>query len=303
MGKGVLKYGGKSGILPKKINIFTRPIRPMNEWEKQRKEEAKESGYAPGVPTPIINKVQLPRQHPPRKVITVQERIAAIKYPPMSLQEMNSLPEAERDAQKRAYYRAEFLKEAYLEEEKRLEKIDQMKKKIHEQDLERQQKEESDHKASVISSLPTIQKILEDGLVRQRTQDEKALLKEERKLNMRSKELHEKEEKFQKLLELYQASGKFITSEEQLEEAIYRAFEVDVDKFETSQTIVDSKLFSDNASYLVGEANEQKIADAVLGEINGKPGLEQVKDVLSGAREKVKREAHINLRSSMNPTN
>ncbi|CAK9440237.1 uncharacterized protein LODBEIA_P43370 [Lodderomyces beijingensis] len=308
MGKGPLKYGGKSGILPKLRPIFERPIRPMNEIELQ-KENSSESGYAEGVPTPFIEKwpvprdqrAQVPRQQPPRKYITLEERIKSINYPPMSLKEMNELPELERDAQRRAYYRAEFLKEAYLEEGKRLEAIDKMKEKIHEREVEKQRKlaEENKDDAAVISTLPTIQQLLEFRMIKQRTPEEKRLLKEERKLNRHSRELHAKEDKAQKLLELYHAAAKFITTEEQLEEAIYRAFEVDVAKFDTQQSVVDSKLFSKNTSYLVGEANEQKISDAIMGEINGKPGLNQVKDVLSGTREQVRREARSNYRNDL----
>ena len=42
---------------------------------------------------------------------------------------MNELPEEERDAYKRQYYRAQFLKDAYLQEEKRLNRIDELKEK------------------------------------------------------------------------------------------------------------------------------------------------------------------------------
>ncbi|KAI5962933.1 PET123 [Candida pseudojiufengensis] len=299
MGKGILKYGGKSGILPKTKQIFHRPIRPMNEVELQ-KEKNKESGYAEGVPTPIINGKPLPRKQPPRKYITVEDRIKHIKYPPMSLKEMNDLPEEERDAYKRAYYRAEFLKEAYLEEEKRLAKIDQLKTKIHEKELENQRKFEEQRKIeSIISSLPTMQKLLKEGLIKKRTPDENKLLKEQRKLNRHSKELAEKEEKASKILELYHSSSKFITNEEQLEEAIYRAFEINVSKFENNQTSIDNKLFSNSSSFIVGEINEMKIKDAILGEINGKPGLEQVKDTLSGNRERLRREAQLNMRGEV----
>lgn len=296
MGKGVLKYGGKSGILPKTKAIFHRPIRPLNEIELQ-KEKAQESGYAEGVPTPKINGKHLPRQQPPRKYITVEDRIKHIKYPPMSLREMNDLPAEERDAYKRAYYRAEFLKEAYLEEEKRLKRIDELKESVHEKEMAKQRQFEEERKAdsSVIASLPTMQKILEQGLIRKRTPEEQELLKEQRKLNRRSKELHEKEMKAQKLLELYHSAAKFITTEEQLEEAIYRAFEVDAGKFESAQTSIETKLLSRSAGYMVGEVNELKITDAVLGQIDGKPGLEQVKDVLSGTREQTKRQAQLNL--------
>ncbi|KAI5956712.1 PET123 [Candida jiufengensis] len=299
MGKGVLKYGGKSGILPKTKQIFHRPIRAMNEVELQ-KEKFKESGYAEGVPTPKINGESLPRHQPPRKYITVEDRIKHIKYPPMSLKEMNDLPAVERDTYKRAYYRAEFLKEAYLEEEKRLAKIDELKNKIHEKELENQRKFEEERKTeSTISSLPTLQKLLKEGLIRKRTPDENRLLKEQRTLNRNAKELNEKEEKAQKLLELYHSASKFITNEEQLEEAIYRAFEVDTAKFENNQTSIDNKLFSNSSSFLVGEINEMKIKDAILGEINGKPGLEQIKDTLSGNREKIRREAQLNMRNEI----
>lgn len=160
---------------------------------------------------------------------------------------------------------------------------------------QRQFEEERKADSSNIASLPTMQKILEQGLVRRRTPEEQELLKEQRKLNRRSKELHEKEMKAQKLLELYHSAAKFITTEEQLEEAIYRAFEVDAGKFESAQTSIETKLLSRSAGYLVGEVNELKITDAVLGQINGKPGLEQIKDVLSGTREQTKREAQLNL--------
>ena len=53
---------------------------------------------------------------------------------------------------------------------------------------------------------------------------------------------------------------------------------------------------------MTAEANEQKITDVVLGEIDGKPGLQQVKELLSGEREKVKRQAQLNLKTTKERT-
>lgn len=85
-------------------------------------------------------------------------------------------------------------------------------------------------------------------------------------------------------MELYHAAGKFITTEKQLEEAIHQAFEVDVGVFEGHQTTIEAKLANKLLGYMAAEANESLIADTILGEINGKPGLKQVKQVLDGTK-------------------
>lgn len=296
MGKGALKFGGKSGILPKTRDIFRRPVRPLKNWE-QVIEDSKESGYAEGVPTPVIKGVPLPRQTPARKYITVEEKIKEIKYPSMTLKEMNELPDVERDEQRRAYYRAEFLKEAYLEEEKRLKAIDEIKEKIHMQNLERQRRFDAEIAAgsSEVSSLPTIQKILESNMIRPRTAEEKELIKQQRNLNRNAKELQDKEEKAQKLLELYHEAGKYITNEAQLEDAIHKAFELDEGAFASSVMTVDNKISGVRKDDGISRINESVIADVILGEIDRKPGLNQVKDALNGTREQVRREAQANF--------
>ena len=103
-------------------------------------------------------------------------------------------------------------------------------------------------------------------------------------MNRKLKELQDKENQAQKVLELYHAAANFITTEEQLEEAIHRAFEVDVGVFEGKHTTIEAKLENRLLGYLTAEANEQKITDVVLGEIDGKPGLQQVKELLSGEK-------------------
>ena len=98
---------------------------------------------------------------------------------------MNELPEEERDAYKRQYYRAQFLKDAYLQEEKRLNRIDELKEKVHQQNLERQarlqQEEKLEHQNKNIEGLPTMQALLDKGMMRRRTKEEIELLKEQKK--------------------------------------------------------------------------------------------------------------------------
>ena len=133
---------------------------------------------------------------------------------------MNELPEEERDAYKRQYYRAQFLKDAYLQEEKRLNRIDELKEKVHQQNLERQarlqQEEKLEHQNKNIEGLPTMQALLDKGMMRRRTKEEIELLKEQRNLNRKLKELQDKENQAQKVLELYHAAANFITTKELL---------------------------------------------------------------------------------------
>lgn len=88
MGKNVLKYGGKSGLLPKVKPIFNKPIRPPTVYELAN-EKTLETGYAEGVPLPIIKGKTIPRQQRSKKVVTVAERIQQIKFPELTLKEMN----------------------------------------------------------------------------------------------------------------------------------------------------------------------------------------------------------------------
>lgn len=295
MGKNVLKYGGKSGLLPKVKPIFNKPIRPPTVYELAN-EKTLETGYAEGVPLPIIKGKTIPRQQRSKKVVTVAERIQQIKFPELTLKEMNKLPADERDAHRREFYKAQFLKEAYLEEEQRLQKIDELKQMIHEKKLKRSQEaheeEVLEHDRSV-KGLPTMQALLDNGLIKQRTPEETELLKQQRILNRKTNELQQKEAQAEKLLELYHAAGKFITTEKQLEEAIHQAFEVDVGVFEGHQTTIEAKLANKLLGYMAAEVNESLIADTILGEINGKPGLKQVKQVLDGTREQNKRNAQL----------
>ncbi|RCK58141.1 hypothetical protein Cantr_06974 [Candida viswanathii] len=299
MGKNVLKYGGKSGLLPKVQPIFKDPIRPLNEHElEEYKKATKNTGYAKGIPSPVFKGKPFPRHQKPKRVVTVAKKIARIEFPKMTLQEMNELPPDERDAQRRAYYRAQFLKEAYLEEEKRLKAADKLAEERREKELkqsQRAQEEKALEHDRGVQGLPTLQKLLDEGMMKFRSPQQKKELKMRRNVNRLKTEAKQKDVQLEKLLQLYHAAANFITTEQQLEEAIHRAFDVDVGDFEFKQSTVESKLSGSGLGYLAAETNENYIADQVLGRIRGKPGLKEVKDVLSNEREKQKREAKMSL--------
>ncbi|EGW30295.1 mitochondrial ribosomal protein of small subunit [Spathaspora passalidarum NRRL Y-27907] len=302
MGNKLLKYGGKSGILPKHRPIFKSPIRQPTPYELA--EHAKiEQGIVEALPVPKHkNGKELQRVQPFKKVITVDERIQHIierAAEKDSKIDTSKLTDEQKWKLKRDAIRREFLREAYVLEAKRLEEIDRRSEKLR---IKEQQKKEAEERELLKQEeenanvgIPTVEKLLTEGMMRPRTEEEKELLQAKRVLNCHAKELIQKEARANNLLDLYHAAGNFITTEAELDEAIHKAFEVDLGKFVTNETSIEAKLQTPNLAYLTVKMNESLITDQVLGEINGKPGLDQVKEILSGETEKTKREVQMNL--------
>ncbi|RLV89399.1 37S ribosomal protein [Spathaspora sp. JA1] len=297
----LLKHGGRSGILPKQRPIFKGPIRNPTAFELSQQEI--EQGIVEDLEVPTHHGKPLQRIKPPAKVITVAERIKHVID-----------RAAERDSQldttnftldqkwklKRDAIRREFLREAYLLEAKRLEDIDRRSREIRERKeekkwLEEQEFLEQDRTNALSANIPSIENLLTKGMMRGRTSEENQLLKAKRTANRHAKELIQKENDANNLLDLYHAAGNFITTVEELDEAIHKAFDVDFAKFSIDETSVDTKLSTSNLAHLTVKMNESLITDQVLGEISGKPGLDQIKEILSGETEKTKKEVHIKL--------
>lgn len=294
MGKGVLKYGGKSGILPKVRPVFKRhPIRPLTEQELA-KENKVEQGFAEGVPLPKKTGFTFQRIQPPKPVVSVEERIRKTieERVPTNVDE-SKLSAEQLWELKRNEIRRDYLKQAYLAEADRLQRLDayrakeEEKKKLHSEASEYQQSDAEK------LTLPTLDSYLEGPIMRPRTDAEELILQEQRLLNRKTNELHAKEAKANSLLDLYHAASNFITTEEELEAAITEAFEVNFSKFDGSQSIIESRLASTGSGYANIDYNERIISDHVLGELNGKPGFQTVKDTLSGELEQLKREAQL----------
>lgn len=296
LSKRSAKYGGKSGILPEVRPIFRHnPIRPKLEHEQN--EENQESGFAEGVPLPQRKGFTFHRKPVERPVFTVKERIERLESlnPPVTKDELT--PD-ELWANQRAAIRKEHLKDAYLREEKRLKRVDELKQKINEAEKAKNKTEQYEESRVAQLTLPTVDSYLEGPIMRPRTEEEQALVEERRILNRKTHELRVMESRVLDLLELYHAAAKFITTEEELESAIRDAFEVKVGRFEASERLIEDKLFGYHNALAGAKNNEKLVRDAAFGEIDGQPGLETVRDTLSGETERLRREAQTNLNHS-----
>jgi len=298
LSKRTIKYGGKSGILPEVRPIFkNNPIRAKTEHEKQEEKHI-EQGYADGIPLPSKKGFTFHRQPVEKPVITVEERIEKqIARKPKA--DKSTLSGDELWAVQRDEIRRQHLKDAYLTEEKRLRRIDELKAKALESDHKHQDELEHFQESEATKlTLPTLDSYLKGPIMRPRTNEEQALLEEKRLLNRKSRELGQLENRATELLELYHAAGKFITTEEELEVAIRDAFEVKVGRFESSERLIEDKLFGFHNTFANTKSTERLVKDVAFGEIDGQPGLDTVKDTLSGEAEKVRRAAQTKLNHS-----
>lgn len=297
MGKGNIKFGGKSGVLPRIRPIFRKyPLREKTA-EELAEEKKIPQGYSDEVPVPKRKGFEFHRKPPQKPVVTLQERIkrniddrrpVGIDESKLSLEEIWDL--------KRDEVRREFLRDAYLTEARNLEKLE--KKKM--QDAERKSAIKNFEETYEVSeatklTLPTIDSYLQQPIMRQRTSEEQDIIEGERALNRKLHELEVKEKQANDLLELYHAAGQFITTEEELENAINDAFEVNVSKFESKQMIVENKLSGYSHAFSNMSANEGLIIDEALGQIDGNPGYNAVKDTLEGHESLLKRQAQVSM--------
>lgn len=296
LGKRTLKYGGKSGILPEVRPIFKRnPIKPKSEHQKH--EEAQiEQGYAEGIPTPKKRGFVFHRKPVERPVITVEERIKKFIEDRAPDVDKSKLSQEELWELQRDEVRRQHLKDAFLAEAKRLERLEQLEAKKQEQEQKhKDQQEHFEESVATKLTLPTIDSYLKGPIMRHRTPEEQAIVNEKRTLNRKATELAVMESKATDLLNLYHAASTFITTEEELEVAIKDAFEVKVGKFESSERLIEDKLFGFHNSYNNAKTGEKLIQDAAFGEIDGQPGLDAVKETLSGEAESMRRDAQARL--------
>lgn len=293
LGKRTLKYGGKSGILPPVRPVFKgNPIFPKTEAEIEADAQI-EQGYADGVPLP--RKVKVERKPSEKAVFSVEERIKQHIDAQVPKVDVSTLSEEEQWHYKKQQMRREYLREAYEKEAERLLRLREMK--IAQAKREKQRAQETTYKETEATrlTLPTIDLYLQGPMMRRRTPEEVALVREQREFNRRTNELAVLEKKASKVLELYHAAGNYITTEEELENAVHEAFEVKVGAFESSERLIEDKLFGYSSSYASLKTNEKLIKDQAFGEINGQPGLDTVKETLSGEAEAYRREAQARL--------
>lgn len=296
MGKGALKFGGKSGILPRVRPVFKRhPIRPLTPLEKEHF-DALDQGYAEGVPVPTHRGQPVAERNPqPQRVVLVSERIEkTIESRRKMDSESQSSLQNDKWAHSRNEIRRDYLKQAYLNEAERLAQVDARKEERALMDRAAlSEKIYVELEASRLT-IPTLDSYLSGPIMRQRTQEEQAAVDELRTRNRLEAEYDVKQRKAQNLLELYHAAQNFITTESELERAIEEAFEVNFSKHDSARYTVEDRL-SMSIKPGLAELSERLVTDHILGEINGRPGVEVVKDTLSGELQRLRQEAIMKL--------
>ncbi|CDH11977.1 related to 37S ribosomal protein PET123,mitochondrial [Zygosaccharomyces bailii ISA1307] len=276
MGKGAAKYGFKSGVLPTTRSILKNPtIRQETLLEKARASKPKGVtgvGYAEGTMHPKGSH----RDPEPMKFIDVEQLIQSTVSTPQSVRPINSKQQEER--LRKAELRRHYLSEAFRNEEERLLREEQMLKK-KEQMMEEQRSREVallDQTKSSDLTVPTLERILDEPLMRSRTSDEKELLDMKRKHNRKLMEFKTKEKKLEKLVNLYHVSEEFIVTEKQLQQKVEEAFNNEgSDVLRTKLGMGISRIRS---------RNEGNIGDALFGTVGGGEyiGFPLIKEYLSG---------------------
>lgn len=273
MGKGALKYGGKSGLLPKPRQIFKQP------YKHEVYKKPTDSGYAEGIlhPKNITRDYILPKVSTPIQLLNKTANEPKKKY---QKEEISKMPISQQFKIKNAEMRRKYLKESYETEVKRLERIEKFKEelKIEEEKIAIEKGQHKQSKAEIFTS-PTIENYLEGPLVRSRTEEENEILKLKRESNRLQTKLNVDNERASNLLELYNASIDFAITEEKLEKMVDSAFDSKAD--ETWKQITASNPSKISAVKNIVRFNDA-IVDIVLDNVNKGPGYEAVEDYLDG---------------------
>lgn len=284
MGKGIAKYGFKSGVLPVTRSILKHPTTRQTRLVEKAKEELPKGsdglGYAEGIKHPInSSRVQLPI-----KFLDVEELISKSVAAPQSIK-TNS--EIQLTKLKKAELRRKYLSESLRNEENKLlskEKLMLKRSEILAKEREEEMKQLNLHKSSDLT-IPSLEHIIKQPLLRKRTADETKLMKMKRSYNRELIEFKAKERKLEKLLDLYYEVDQYIVTEEQLLKNI--------------DSIFDQSKFSTNTNTILALKNntkknnlEQKIGDTLFGTVKTvHPGLPVINEYLSG--ESVKFESEV----------
>ncbi|CDK29301.1 unnamed protein product [Kuraishia capsulata CBS 1993] len=289
MGKGALKFGGKSGVLPVPRQIIRKPFRPVTV------KPSANQGYAEGIQHPkgSSRDMRFPKVIPVSEQINLTARDPAKKY---TEEEISKMPLQQQWKVKNSELRRTFLKETYykdlaaielneLTESKRIAKEEAKNK------LERQHEESNTTKLT----MPSLDDMLKEKIMRERTEEEKELLHQARELNRIHWEKTTKTQSALRLLELYNASSEFAVTEEEVNQLVDDAF-TEKDSYASSYKIMRS-LTATAAAHAKGV--EDVLKDAVVGKLGGGPSLNALKDAVSGVDDEIVREAQENYHKSL----
>lgn len=269
MGKGALKFGGKSGVLPVVRQIFKQPIEPV------KREIDPNVGYAKNVLAPR----GASREQKPLPVYTVSDRIAkTVKAPKVEYdpKEFETLDPKQKERVAKAQIRRKYYADSLKHEEQRL-KTDKIKEeKLQKLKEAREQSNIVEETPAAKLTLPTIASYLDGPLMRQRTQEEKELLLAKRRANRLSIDFNHKLNSASKLLRLYYSAESFVTNEKDLHRAVEEAF--------TPGNEIIALINPEQRTY----DYNGKVGDALFGTLDNRPGLPRIFDQITGENAKLK---------------
>lgn len=273
MGKGAMKFGGKSGLLPKPKQIFKQP------YKHQVYKKPADSGYAEGIlhPKNITRDYILPKVQTPEHLLQRSAHEPSKKYTDA---EISKMPISQQFKVKNSAMRRQYLKESYETEVKRLERLEKYQEQLkHEEEVATAEKAKHEQSKAEFYTSPTIESYLEGPLVRPRTEEETEALKLKRESNRLQTKLNVDINRANNLFELYNSSINFAITEDKLEKMVDAAFSAKAD--EEWQNIASST--PNNISAVKASTTFDKaIVDIVVDNVNKGPGYEAVDDYLSG---------------------
>lgn len=261
MGKNIAKHGFKSGVLPTTRRILKKPTTKQYDLVEKAKQPAPKgfngTGYAKGIVAPK----GVRREQPKMEFINVDKLIAKTVPAPNKPKTIKSEKQAQRAAM--AELRRTYLSEALRKEEEKLLYKSKLLKEREESVQKQQVEERKRHNQAKASDLtvPTLENILKEPLMRDRTPEEKELLDMKRKYNRELLEFQTKERKLEKLIELYHVSDQFIVTEEQLLQKVEEVFE--------ENRLRESSILSEMNTSKEASRIETVLADNLFGTVGG----------------------------------
>ena len=229
------------------------------------------------------------RHSPDVEFVDVEDLIAKTVQAPKKTKKASS--EQQLIKTKKADLRRKYLSHAFRAEEQRLLRQEELLKKretLLQAQRESELKELKKERSSNLT-IPTLEDIMNQPLMRQRTPEEQEILNLKRKHNREMIDFKANERKLDNLVQLYHAADDFIVNEEQLLASVEKAFATE------SQDVLRNKLSVSTSQQIA--RNETDISDALFGTLgNGKyVGLPIVKEFLSGEMENFSEEVNTKL--------
>ncbi|GMC37478.1 unnamed protein product [Saccharomyces cerevisiae] len=270
MGKGAAKYGFKSGVFPTTRSILKSPTTKqtdiINKVKSPKPKGVLGIGYAKGVKHPKGSH----RLSPKVNFIDVDNLIAKTVAEPQSIKSSNG--SAQKVRLQKAELRRKFLIEAFHKEEARLlhkheylQKRTKELEKAKELELEKLNKEKSSD-----LTIMTLDKMMSQPLLRNRSPEESELLKLKRNYNRSLLNFQAHKKKLNELLNLYHVANEFIVTESQLLKKIDKVFNDETEEFTDAYDVTSNfTQFGNRKLLLSGNTTLQtQINNAIMGSLS-----------------------------------